>query len=131
MGWQFENGTPIYMQIVRELEVRIVRGVYPPGEKFPSVRELAFEAGVNPNTLQRALQELEREELLFTQRTSGRFVTQDQQRIDNLRQDLAIACIRELLEKLSSLGLTEEEARSLLHKAKMSKDEEIVQEQTE
>jgi DNA-binding transcriptional regulator YhcF (GntR family) len=77
MNWQFDNDMPIYSQLVGQIKQRIVAGVFPPGERLPSVRDLATDAGVNPNTMQRALQELERNGLVFSQRTAGRFVTED------------------------------------------------------
>ena len=72
MDWNFRNDQPIYSQLTQRLTEAIVSGIYAPGEKLPSVRELAVEAGVNPNTVQRALSELERDGLVFSQRTAGR-----------------------------------------------------------
>ena len=77
MSWQFQADQPIYTQLVARLQQQIVSGVYPPGSKLPSVRELAADAGVNPNTVQRAFAELERAGLIYTQRTAGKFVTED------------------------------------------------------
>ena len=117
MAWQFENGQPIYLQLSSELKKRIVRGLYGPGSRFPAVRELAMEAGVNPNTVQRALSQLETEELLFTQRTSGRFVTEDVYKIARLREELARQYIRELWEKLEGLGMNAQEIENALKSA--------------
>ena len=78
MKWQFSNDAPIYSQLIAQIKVGIVSGAFPPGERLPSVRDLATEAGVNPNTMQRALTELERDGLVYSQRTTGRFVTEDQ-----------------------------------------------------
>ena len=77
MQWQFSNDAPIYTQLIQQVKVGIVTGAFPPGERLPSVRDLATEAGVNPNTMQRALAELERDGLVYSQRTAGRFVTED------------------------------------------------------
>ena len=77
MPWSFQADTPIYTQLVARLQEQIVSGAYPPGSKLPSVRDLAADAGVNPNTVQRAFAELERLGLIYTQRTSGKFVTED------------------------------------------------------
>ena len=77
MPWSFQADTPIYTQLVARLQEQIVSGAYPPGRKLPSVRDLAADAGVNPNTVQRAFAELERLGLIYTQRTSGKFVTED------------------------------------------------------
>ena len=109
MKWDFKNGEPIYQQIIRILRTQIASGVYPPGSRVPAVRELALEAGVNPNTMQRALTELERDSLLETVRTTGKFVTQDQERIGNLRRELAEDSIRALIRNLRSLGLTNDQ----------------------
>ena len=79
MRWEFSNDAPIYTQLIQQIKVGIVAGVFPPGERLPSVRELATEAGVNPNTMQRALAELERDGLVYSQRTAGRFVTEDKE----------------------------------------------------
>ena len=77
MNWQFSNDAPIYAQLIRQIRAGIVSGAFSPGERLPSVRDLAMEAGVNPNTMQRALTELERDGLVYSQRTSGRYVTED------------------------------------------------------
>ncbi len=89
MAWVFDDGRPIYAQLVEQLQLKIVSGVYPPGEKLPSVRELAAEAAVNPNTMQKAFAELEKSGLVITQGTNGRVVTQDGERIQDNRQALA------------------------------------------
>ena len=109
MKWDFKSGEPIYQQIMRVLRTQIASGEYPPGCRFPAVRELALEAGVNPNTMQRALAELEREGLLVTVRTTGKFVTEDQELISRTRSDLAADSIRALIGSLKNLGLTEEQ----------------------
>lgn len=75
---QFDNGLPIYLQIVKEMTLRALSGAIKPGEKIPPVRELAAEFGVNPNTMQRAMAEMEREGLVYTERTSGRFLTKEE-----------------------------------------------------
>ena len=85
MDWNFRNDQPIYSQLTQRLTEAIVSGIYAPGEKLPSVRELAVEAGVNPNTVQRALAELERDGLVFSQRTTGRFVTENENMIVNAK----------------------------------------------
>ena len=87
MEWNFKNGIPIYSQIIDEMTMRIASGAYAPGDKLLSVRDMATEAGVNPNTMQRALSELERLGLVHTERTSGRFVTQDEELIMKLKKE--------------------------------------------
>ena len=117
MKWDFKNGEPIYQQIVRILRTQIASGEYPPGSRIPAVRELALEAGVNPNTMQKALAELERDGLLETMRTTGKFVTQDQERISEIRSTLAADSIRILIGNLKSLGLTEDQILTALEQS--------------
>lgn len=107
MTWKFEGSSPIYLQIIERLETAIAAGTYPPGSKMPSVRDLALEAGVNPNTVQRAFAELEREGYLHSQRTTGRYVTEDRQRLSALRISLGRKYIKELFDRLSGLGLSQ------------------------
>ena len=104
MPWSFEENLPIYTQLTERLQREIVSGIYLPGSRLPSVRELAQQAGVNPNTVQRALGELEREGLITTQRTAGKFVTEDQTALDALRQRLARAQATAYLGALRALG---------------------------
>ena len=89
MPWELDSKRSIYGQIIERIQNRIVTGAYPPGGKLPSVRDLAEEAGVNPNTMQRALSELERTGVIYSQRTSGRFVTEDESMITQLKEDAA------------------------------------------
>ena len=117
MKWDFKNGEPIYQQIVRILRTQIASGEYPPGSRIPAVRDLALEAGVNPNTMQKALAELERDGLLETVRTTGKFVTQDQERINEIRNTLAADSIRILIGNLKSLGLTEDQILAALEQS--------------
>ncbi len=114
MEWKFKEGIPIYQQIIQSIQLLICRGEYPPGGKLPTVRDLALEAGVNPNTMQRALAELEREGLLRSERTSGRFVTEDKEVLAKLKQDLARGYIQALFENLQGLGLSPEEIPALI-----------------
>lgn len=117
MAWNFSSNMPIYVQIMDVLKQRIVSEEMKPGEKIPSVRELAQDAGVNPNTMQRALTELERENLLYTVRTSGRFVTTEKKRIEDEKQRLARGKILELVSSLEKLGFSRTEVKELLEKA--------------
>ena len=109
MAWNFNDNAPIYLQIVSGLQREIASGAYPPGSRLPSVRDLALEAGVNPNTMQRALAELERRGLVNAQRTSGRFVTEDTNALTGLRRSMSDRIIRELVGMLRELGMTDEE----------------------
>ena len=89
MNWNIRNDAPVYTQLVDQIARAIILGQFPPGSKLPSVRDFASDAGVNPNTMQRALAELERLELIRTQRTAGRTVTEDLARIDREKRRLA------------------------------------------
>lgn len=114
MQWNFATGLPIYPQLKRLLSEAIVTGVYAPGQRLPTVRELALDAGVNPNTVQRALAELEQEGLVFAQATVGRFVTQDAARIENTKHAMALEKAKEFRAAMERLGFTEEESIHLL-----------------
>ena len=122
MDWNFRNDQPIYSQLIQRLTEDIVSGVYAPGEKLPSVRELALEAGVNPNTVQRSLTELEREGLVFSQRTAGRFVTENENMIVNAKLRIADERVSEFLRSMKTLGCGRQEIISLIEGAK--EDEE-------
>ena len=104
MPWAFNETQPIYQQIISAVKSNVASGRYAPGEKLPSVRDLALEAGVNPNTMQRALSELEREGLVYSQRTAGRFITDDRQLLQNLSRELADAQVRAMLQAVRALG---------------------------
>ena len=116
MAWKLNPERQIWLQLVDVLKFRIVSGQYPAGVKLPSVRELAAEAGVNPNTMQRALAEMEREGLMFTNRTSGRYVTEDREMIGKVREQIAGERITEFLSGMSQLGFTEQDIVALLEK---------------
>lgn len=109
MEWTFKEGLPIYTQIIEQMKMRIASGAYRPGAKLPSVRELAVEAGVNPNTMQRAFAELEREGLLYAVRTSGRFITEEDSVLSNLQKSLGRNFIADLFNNLDKLGMSKEE----------------------
>ncbi|HHW45372.1 MAG TPA: GntR family transcriptional regulator [Clostridiales bacterium] len=110
----FKAHIPIYLQLINAIKQFIVSGRWPPGTRVPPVRELATQFGVNPNTMQRALLELERDGLIFTERTAGRFVTKDNDRIANVRQELCQKVIENAIAELKNLGFTEQEANLLL-----------------
>ena len=114
MEWQFKSDAPIYTQLISQIKFGIVAGQLPPGERMTTVRELAAEAGVNPNTMQRALSELEREGLVFTQRSSGRYVTEDVSAIENAKMTLAKQYISDFLRSMESLGYNRDEIVALL-----------------
>ena len=114
MEWKLNDDRPIWLQLTEQLTRRIITGVYPPGSRLPPVRELAAQAGVNPNTMQRALTELERDGLVYSQRTTGRFVTEDQAMIASAKRSLAERHIQAFLEAMTHLGYGREEILTLL-----------------
>ena len=124
MKWQFSNDAPIYSQLIDQIQVGIVSGAFPPGERLPSVRDLATEAGVNPNTMQRALAELERDGLVYSQRTAGRFVTEDQAMIASAKRSLAERHIQAFLEAMTHLGYGREEILTLLRQEEIKGGED-------
>lgn len=114
MTWDLKSDRPIYSQLIEQIEIRICSGIYAPGAKLPSVRELAQEAAVNPNTMQKALSKLEEDGLLYTNRTSGRFITEDAKMIQQAKQKLAQEQISEFLEKMKSLGFGKAETLAII-----------------
>ena len=114
MEWKFRNDLPIYSQLVDQIKLAIVSGVFHPGERLSSVRDMATEAGVNPNTLQRALQELERQGLVFSQRTTGRYVTEDIKVIEDSKRALAQGQLAAFLAAMKQLGYERAEIIALL-----------------
>ena len=117
MAWNLDSDRPIYAQILEVIQLRIIVGQYKPGEKIPSVRELAAEAGVNPNTMQKALSELERSGLVMAQRTSGRIVTEDMEMIKQTRNMLAKEQVDAFISKMRELGFNKKEIMALLEQA--------------
>ena len=114
MAWNLNSDRPIFIQIVERIEMDIISGKYKPGDKLPSVRDLAAEAAVNPNTMQKAFTELERIGLVFSQRTTGRFITEDTSMIDELKSTLAKDKITELLSFMQQLGFQENEILAMI-----------------
>lgn len=114
MAWLLEESRPIWMQLCEQIEDRMLVGIYPPGSRFPSVRELAQEAGVNPNTMQRALAVLEEKGLLLSNRTQGRTVTTKEETMEAIKQSHARELTDSYLERMKRLGYTRESAVELL-----------------
>lgn len=114
MPWNLDSSRPIYLQIIERVQMDIITGRYQPGDKLPSVRDLAQEAAVNPNTMQKALSELERSGLIYSQRTSGRFITEDKELIHQMKKELATAEVSAFVAHMKQLGITPEEIRQLL-----------------
>ena len=111
MAWQFRNDAPIYTQLVAQIKLRIVAGTFQPGQRLP------VEAGVNPNTMQRALAELEREQLVFSQRTAGRFVTEDSEMIQTIKQELAQQQLAQFFQAMAELGYARAEIVALVEQS--------------
>jgi DNA-binding transcriptional regulator YhcF (GntR family) len=114
MEWELSDDRPIFLQLYEQLARRIISGVYPPGSRLPSVRELAAESGVNPNTMQRALAQLEGSGLAESNRTSGRMVTSDTAAIAAMRHDLLRQAADVYLKAAAELGCTAADAAALL-----------------
>ena len=109
MAWKFNNESPIYLQIVEIIKTQIAQGVLKPGDQVPAVRELAVTAGVNPNTMQKALAELEREGVLYSQRTAGRFVADRVAGGGSLREKKKKKHIQTYVDNMRSLGYADSE----------------------
>ena len=114
MAWQLDSDRPIYSQLIERIQVLIVSGYYESGGRVPSVRELAAEASVNPNTMQKAFAELEHSGLIITQSTNGRMVTEDKALIGEIRAQLAQKHINDFREKMELLGFTQAQILELL-----------------
>ena len=114
MSWDLKTDRPIYTQLLELIQIRIMNGTYPLGSKLPSVRELATEASVNPNTMQKALVELEQRGFVFSQRTSGRFVTENEELIVKVKEKLAQEYLEEFRSKMKQIGYDEEAVKGLV-----------------
>ena len=116
MVWKFNDEQPIYQQIISQIKERIVAGEWKAGDKLKSVRELALEAGVNPNTMQKALAELEREGLVYSQRTAGRFVSDNKEKTDRLLEEMTMECIKTFGAQMEKMGYKKEQIIEMLNK---------------
>ncbi len=112
--FKFDNNTPIYIQLVEQLKINIISGQIRSGERLPSVRDLALQNKVNPNTMQKALVELENEGLIYTERTNGKFVTNDEQLIEKLKKELAEEKVNNFMKDMKNIGITYDEALKYL-----------------
>ena len=110
MDYIFDNERPIYVQLVEKLRIEIVSGKLKSGERIPSVRELALTARVNPNTMQKALAELESEGLLYTERTNGKFVTDNRDLIEKVKRELAEEKVNNYINDMKNIGITYEQS---------------------
>ena len=110
MDYIFDNERPIYVQLVEKLRLEIVSGKLKIGERLPSVRELALTARVNPNTMQKALAELEEQGLIYTERTNGKFVTENKELIEKIKKELAEEKVNNYIKDMKNIGITYEES---------------------
>ncbi len=108
MEYVFDNERPIYIQLVEMIRTDIVSGKFQKGQKIPSVRELALTMKVNPNTMQKALVELENEKLIYTERTNGKYVTEDEKQIEKIKKELAQEKVNNYLNSMKSIGISYE-----------------------
>ena len=118
MDWKLTDGRPVWLQLKEHITMGIITGTYPPGSRLPSVRELAMDAGVNPNTMQRALMELERDGLAYSMGTLGRVVTEDRSQVNELRKAAAKDVMQRYLEGMKQLGYSAAEAVQVLEEWK-------------
>lgn len=118
MAWKFTTDRAVYLQIAERIEKAVLSGVYPPGEQLPSVRQLALEAAVNPNTVQHAFTELENQGIIYSRGTLGRFVTQDTETIEACRREMAQQLVQQFLKDLAQLGVSTEQAITMIKEAK-------------
>ncbi len=108
MDYVFDNERPIYIQLVEMIRIDIVSGKFKKGQKLPSVRELALIMKVNPNTMQKALVELENEKLIYTERTNGKYVTENQELIEKVKKELAQDKVNNYLNSMKDIGISYE-----------------------
>ncbi len=116
MGFNFDNDTPIYLQIIEHIKMEIISKKFLLGQKLPSVREFSFLLEVNPNTVQKALSELEGDGLIFTERTNGKFVTEDNVKIEKIKNQMIKERIGEFFDSMQKMGLSEDEIIKVLLK---------------
>ena len=121
MKFEFDNNIPIYIQLVEQIKIYIISGKFKPGDRLPSVRELAIETKVNPNTMQKALIELEELKLIYTERTNGKFVTSDQKLIDKYKKESADWLSNKYFSSMKSIGFDKEETINYLKNLKGDK----------
>lgn len=114
MAWKFDEKSPIYAQIAQHIKMQIVSNQIKSGDQLPTVRDYAEKAGVNPNTMQRAFIELEREGMVYSQRTSGRFVTQDEELISQMRHEVAQSELSNFVSNMQKIGFSKHEIISEL-----------------
>lgn len=118
MTWELGSGRPIYAQLMEQIQQKILSGEYKPGDKLKSVRDLASEASVNPNTMQKALEKLEEKGLVYSQRTSGRYISENRELFAQMREEIALEQTTEFLKKMYQLGIDTEEIIRIIQEQK-------------
>ena len=118
MAWKFTSDRPVYLQIAERIKKSVLSGVYPPGGQIPSVRQLALEAAVNPNTVQHAFTELETQGIILSRGTLGRYVTEDTQTIEACRMEMAQQYVQSFLQDIAQLGISQDQALIMIKEAK-------------
>ena len=118
MAWKFTPDRPVYLQMAERIKKLVLSGVYPPGGQIPSVRQLALEAAVNPNTVQHAFTELEHQGIILSRGTQGRFVTEDTETIEVCRHEMAQQYVQAFLKDIRQLGISQEQAVTMIKEAK-------------
>ena len=114
MAWTFDEKSPIYLQIAYRVKLKIASKELSMGQQLLPVREFAQEAGVNPNTVQRAFQEIEEEGLVYSARTSGRFVTEDEKLIDQKRHEIAQSLMKNFVTEMTAIGFSSPEIKAII-----------------
>jgi GntR family transcriptional regulator len=114
MQWDINSERPVYIQLIEQIQAKIISGYYKPGDKLPSVRDLAAEAAVNPNTMQKALSELERTGLITTNRTSGRLITSDESLLAKLKRQSVKDQVFDFIDRMKQLGFNPKETLALI-----------------
>lgn len=122
MAWRFSQDKPVFIQIGEQIKKAVVSGEYPPGTKIPTVRQIALDAAVNPNTVQHAFSVLETEGIIISKGTLGKFVTDDEETIKSCRNKMATRLTEEYLSNIKELGFSADEALALIHSIKTSND---------
>ena len=118
MAWKFTPDRAVYLQIAERIKKLVLSGVYPPGEQIPSVRQLALEAAVNPNTVQHAFTELEHQGIILSRGTQGRYVTENTETIEACRIQMAQQYVSSFLKDIEQLGITKQQAMTMIEEAK-------------
>ena len=110
MNFKFDNNIPIYIQLVEQLKIYIISGKILPGDRLPSVRDLALDTKVNQNTMQKALTELEEQKLIYTERTNGKYITEDKELIEKIRKEYADELTKKYLSNMESIGINKQQS---------------------